>query len=215
MSMDENQFIENLADDLKPGRFWSPMKRSMGFLLVLLATNFGILLFEQGFRPGFLSEILAHPRFLIELLSASALIVCSIYYVFSSFVPGMKVSPAIKYGGLFSLLLFGISIYLSFGDFGPNSTFSGARMDCRQEVFIYSIIGLISFAYFAWTSPYPTHHFGYLYMGLASAVVPGTIMQVACMYSPMHSLDHHYGPALAVALVVGLVFPFLKSRRVS
>ena len=212
MSMNESQFLDNLANDLKPNRFWSPVTRSMLFIVFLFVSNLAVLLYEQGFRPGFVGELSSHPRFLLELLTSFSIIICCIYFTFISFVPGFKSSPWMKYLAYASVALFGLCLYLSFQSAAPESTFAGARHNCRDEVFLYSFIGLFVFSFFAFRSAYPTHKWGYLFMGISSAMVSGTIMQIACMYSPMHALDHHYGPALLVATIVGITLPWIKSR---
>ena len=204
MSQKTDALLDSLCEDLKPRRFWSPYWRSSLFFVALFAFNLIALLSEQGFRPGFLTEIAHHPRFLFGFVSGNLVVVCCFFFGFVRLTPGWQTPKWILQTGRLSFIIFVVSTAFSFVyDNTPESTFAGARHDCRTEVFLYSLIGLIGFLVFIFRSPFPTHRSGFLIMGMASALVLGALMQIACMYSPMHSLDHHYGPSFLVAAIFG------------
>lgn len=212
MSSNQGQFIENLARDLKPKRYWRPQWRALTWGLTALALNTLALLLVQSFRPGFFAQLVEHPRFLLEIASALFMACFFIYYVFLDLVPGQRLSNWMRWSLPVFLFVFLLSLYESFGTASPETSSIGARAHCLEELIIYGLMTLGTFCYFAFRSPFPLTRSGYFSMGLASAIFPGTLMQLACMYSPQHGLMVHYGPVFVMGLLSLALFPFIKSR---
>ena len=106
MSTNESQFIENLSKELLPKRNGSPSWRTGLWALWALLLNTGAMLAYQSFRPGFLQQLIDHPRFLLEIASASVLTVFFIFFVFADLVPGRKLSWSFKTFSFLSFLAF-------------------------------------------------------------------------------------------------------------
>lgn len=206
MNNREQSLIEDLVNQLEPNRSWSSFYRALGWFTFLCVFNILAFLAYQNFRPGFSSQLLTHPRFLVEIISASALTLLILYGILSDIVPGKSLSPVIKGVGVFLLLTLVYSLYLSFYNPTPEVSIVGARAFCLEEVVMYGLLGLFSCFYFVRKSDYPFTRRSYLLIGMGTTLIPAVLMQLACMYSPKHALLIHYGPIL-----VGLIFGFFLS----
>jgi hypothetical protein len=205
-----DQLIEKLTDDLQAGRHWHPVQRSLfwGSLFFVGAAT-GMFLYQE-FRPGFIDQLVEFPRFAIEVLSAFLFCNILIYLIFIAMVPGRRVSLwVLPLLGL-ALLSWLVSQVTAFTHPSPPASLIGARLHCKEEVLIYGIVGMVFFFYFVAKTQFSLKPWQYFLMGLVSGLIPGTLMQMACMYGPYHGLDYHYAPALAVALVAALFMPAFK-----
>lgn len=193
-------------NQLEPKRFWPSQWRALSWLIVLLVLNSLAFLLYQQFRPGFLNDLLNYPRLAIEIIAATGLIFLIFYFSLSDLIPGKKITLSTKlFFSLFSAVLI-LSLYFSFSLPSPESSTLGARAFCVEEVLLYGLIGLFSCFYFIKRNDFPLSRKSYLLIGAGTMLVPGFLMQLACMYSPTHGLLLHYGPIL-----FGLFFGFLFS----
>jgi uncharacterized membrane protein YdbT with pleckstrin-like domain len=48
--------------------------------------------------------------------------------------------------------------------------------------------------------------------GAAAAAIPAILMQLACMYDPLHALSYHLTPVLMVAALGALAGPVVLTR---
>lgn len=206
MQNQETSFIEDLVNQLEPRRSWPASWRSFAWFTILLVLNTFAFLAYQSFRPTAGADLLSHPRFVVEILSAIGLIVMLFYSILSDIVPGKKIPGSLKALALFFFLVLISTLYLSFSVPSPESTILGARAFCVEEVLGYGLLGLLTCFYFVRKSDYPFSRRSYLLIGAGTMLIPGFLMQLACMYSPKHALILHYGPVL-----VGLLFGFLFS----
>lgn len=193
-------------NQLEPNRSWPSSYRAFGWFIALLIFNTLAFLAYQNFRPGFTEQLIEHPRFLTEVLVALALIVFIFYIILSDIVPGKEISPLVKSIGVFLVLTLSYSLYLSFKAPTPEASIVGARPFCLEEVIVYGLVGLFTCFYFVRKSDYPFTRRSYLLIGMGTMLIPGVLMQLACLYSPKHALLIHYGP-----VVVGLLFGFFLS----
>ncbi len=210
MNKNESLFIDKLASDLKPGRQWSPVQRALLFVALTLLCNVAAFLAYQGFRPGWTTQLLQYWRFLLELICAAIFTGSLVLTLFSKMVPGRKISVLLKNVLWVSGLGFALSLLLSF--VGENSMASrvGARGLCVEEVVVYGFISAFVFLYFARKTPIGLPRQQFFIMGVAAGLIPGGLMQLACMYSPLHSLLLHYVPALVIGLLTFLLLPLFK-----
>jgi hypothetical protein len=89
---------------------------------------------------------------------------------------------------------------------------AGKRPHCFLEVLIYGapvlVVGLVLLRRLA---PLDRRRTGVV-LGAAAGAMPGLLMQLACMYVPEHILTYHIAPAVALALLGGLLGPLFLRR---
>jgi hypothetical protein len=163
----------------------------------------------QPFRVGFGKDLLAHPLFLLEELSGVALVWCGMAWAFRRAVPGAR---AAKWAGaaLVAACFFVVAVSLSLSGLGAHTTDHGARHACWLEVLACGGLTLTALAV-ALRRGYP--RFGWVQSGLLGllATLPGAVlMQLACMYSPLHGLVFHYLPMLGLVLAGLAMQRFLR-----
>ncbi|MCB0357932.1 MAG: hypothetical protein KDD40_13035, partial [Bdellovibrionales bacterium] len=196
------KLIDDLVNDLKPNRYRPPLVRTLlWFLFVVLFIAVGMI-YIQPWRVNFVDHLLNFPRFSLEIVSASAFTFFVIYWVFTSFVPGNRLSKTSLYLGLGFLLIYAFSIVASFLTPSPPASSLGARPHCVEEVFVFGIIGAMSLCYFLMKIDYQVRPTVRFLLGMGAAFIPGTLMQMACMYNPLHAFLFHYLPCL----IVGFIF---------
>ena len=210
MSDKQSHFIESLTEDLRPGRYWRPSQRAATWSLMALVVNIVVMASVQEFRPNFTEHLLQFWRFSLEILSASALTFFLIYYVFNQLVPGKKLKPLPLYIGGFGLIGFTLTLFYSFFSASPESSHLGARPLCVEEVLVYGLVGAGFFFYFVRKAQFHVARRQYFLLGLAACLIPGTLMQMACAYTPLHGALLHYFPAVLVGGLVSLILPFFK-----
>lgn len=208
--IEKNKFIENLVIKYKPQRHWHPLWRTLFWLVLIFIINVFTIALIQPFRGHFLQELIEHKIFFIEVLSIFVFLYSLVFWLFTSMVPGEKLSKSKMLIGGFSFLVFALCLSLGFIVPSPLETYEGAR-HCVYEIIIYGSIGLISFCYFLRKMDFVLSTNRYFFMGLVSALVPGILMQIACMYTPMHALKWHYGPVLIIGSL-GLLFNIVKFK---
>ncbi len=213
MNQSTNLFIEELANDLKPGRHWHPLARSAFWgSLFFLVTVVGMLAY-QSFRPHFWDQIVEHSRFAIELVSAFLMCNFLIYSIFTFMVPGRTIPKALLVLTGLAVVAWGLSQIFAFESASPPSSIVGARSYCVEEVFIYGLVGIGILFYFVQKARFPFKVWQYFLMGFVSGFIPGAVMQVACLYIPKHGLLLHYAPALVTGLLAAAVMPLLKKLK--
>lgn len=199
--MQQNKFIQDLVEDLSPDRNWRPEWRALTWWLVALLANASVMAWVQLYRPHFLTDLLTYPRFSLEILSAFILGSFLIYRSFIALIPGANAPTWVNRIGVLSAFLFIATLVVSFKDASPPASTTGARAYCVEEVFIYGLVSVISLIYFIRKTNFKVSLDKFWIMGLAAGLIPATLMQMACMYGPMHSLLLHYGPILLVSLI--------------
>ena len=210
MKKSTDLLIEELANDLKPGRDWHPIARAgFWFAVFFLVSTLGMLAY-QDFRPHFFDQLLGYTRFSLEIISI--FLVCNffLFFIFSLMIPGRKIPTTLYYLTGLVALIWLITQWTAFGSASPASSFIGARMYCVEEVFAYGVLGVGFLFYFVYKAQFRFRLWQYFLMGFVSGLIPGALMQLACMYAPKHGLLLHYGPAFATGFVALLVFPTLK-----
>ncbi|HUG09913.1 MAG TPA: hypothetical protein VMM36_02810 [Opitutaceae bacterium] len=201
---DRSEFIKSVVAGHRPAApMMLPGRRALiWFALVIVGTAIAMRV-DQEYRPGFTEQLLQHPALLIEVAAAFALTLLGAYAAFVRAVPGERVPRWAVTALWISGILFCAGLAAEFTHLAPESSSLGARAHCWTEVPIYGGAGMLAFVLmvrrgvvrFSWL-----HGLGYGIAGL----VPGTLMQLACMYEPVHNMLYHFLPALPV-IAIGLV----------
>lgn len=93
-----------------------------------------------------------------------------------------------------------------------NPSMLGKRAHCVLEAYLYSVPPLlIGHLLIAHRYALRSVRAG-IYMGISAGAIPALLMQFACMYMPAHTLTHHIGPVVPVALI-GAVLGWLSNKR--
>jgi Negative regulator of sigma F len=205
---DRNRFIREIAAGHKPVRtLWQPGPRTAVWFAVVLVVTTVAMLLRQEFRPGFAGQLVQHPVLLAEVVSALALTVLAAYAALVNAVPGARVPRPAVAATWVAGAVFAVGLATEFTVLAPESSTLGSRPHCWIEVFIYGAAGtwlMVILARRGWVRFNWLHGAGY---GIA-AVVPAALMQLACMYEPVHNMLYHFLPIIPV-LGLGL---FLMKR---
>jgi len=188
-----------------------PYKRALLWFAAAFVISVGAMRYVQVFRPGFAEQLAQHPFFLIEVASSLLFAPLGAYVALARATPGERI-PRWAITGLWILAaLLVIGLAAGFTSLAPESSTVGARHACWLEVLVYGSICLLLFAgmvlrglvRFSWCR-------GVLF-GLIAGLVPASLMQLACMYSPPHGLMFHYLPVVLL-VPAGLVVMRLFHR---
>jgi hypothetical protein len=185
------------------------------FFLALVYITSCLLLFGP-FRPGWTDQILAHPRFGVELVAGLG---ASLLFALAGFrlaIPGLSVR-LIQLAGLFLLLIWLGSFMLGVGGFPAiEGSMLGKREGCVREALILSVPPLMV-ALFLIRRRFVLHPVRTAAsLAGATAIIPAALMQISCMYDPVHIITHHVFPAALVLTMVVLIvalFPGIGIRN--
>lgn len=210
---DKQAFIKELATEQRRRRpLMRPSARAMLWFMAVFIVSAVWMHSVQVFRPGFAGQLVHHPFFMIEIASALLFSAAAAYVLFTRSTPGERTSRGMKAGLWILAVLFVIGFAAGFSPLAPETSTVGARHECWLEVVKYGAFGLglfivmirRGFIRFSWKR-------GVLY-GLIAGLVPAALMQLACMFNPMHALIFHYLPVV-VLVPVGLLAMRIIQRR--
>lgn len=210
----KKEFIQELATDLKPApSLLSPPLRGALWFYVSLALVGGAMYAIQPFRESALTD-LTSPRFVIETLLPLIALFSLGLLAFLLAIPGVFVSKAWQILAFVPFVLFVGSVSLGlFTSASLEPSMVGKRPFCFYEVLGLSWIAvLVMIVLLRRAFVFQKIQTGVM-VGLASAAIPMTLMQVACMYVPDHILGHHILPALLIGGVVGGLAPLLFWKK--
>ena len=156
-------------------------------------------------RSNAFSQLIAEPRFMLEMFAGLTAIVLTTVAAFRRTLPGALSKPIQMTARIAVLFWIGLNVY---GLFDPAITPStdGYRSYCVFETFIYALPPLFSAGFLARRRlVLELTHTGFG-LGLAAGMIPAWYMQMACMYAPEHMLKFHLLPAIVVAVLGLLLF---------
>lgn len=194
--------IEYLVDDLTPtGRPSRPGRSALAWWLMAMLCTAAVMALIQPFRPGFVTQLIATPRFALETLLGVVVCFGIAWTAFALGVPDVR-SPWRRARVPLVLLviwfaLFGVALL---APVLPPSM-AGKRPHCALEVLVYAapltIIGLIMIRRML-----PLHAASTgAWMGFAAGLIPAFLMQLACMHEPWHIIQLHLAPTFGAAMV--------------
>lgn len=161
------------------------------------------------FRDGFLLQIINYPRFGLEIITGTLLIVFLSFKAIGLGIPGRRmglVNAALLVLVVFGALLISLSVF--YQPAAPASM-SGKRSFCFTEGLAIGLILLCSMLHIVRRrAPFNRFQVG-VFSGAAACCVTFLIMHVACMYVPSHVVTHHISPIFIMAAVGGLIGPLL------
>lgn len=206
MSKSRQQLIAELAADAQPLKRPGQIGRQVGVWLLVSAVLVGVaIVFGGPMRPQAAAQLAHSRQFFAESVLGIAAIVALAVAAFRSGIPAPR--PMYR-RALPALLILAAWIVLHvYGIFDPALTpsMSGKRAACWLEALLYGMPGL---AFGCWWLrqgwPLQARWSGAL-LGLAAGAMPALTMQFACMYAPLHIIEFHLLPGLALGAVGALL----------
>lgn len=192
--------IDKLTHDLTPVGSTTPTLRQamlwwLGSWIYVAVLSWWV----QPFRPGALGQLRANPQFAIETLIGLAAGLLVALLAFSQAVPGATRSwlkPA-------AIVLTAIWIGGYLGGLAAPAlvpSMDGKRALCFLEVAIHAALPLLTGWLLLRRGFFLTPQRTGLAIGAAAGMLPGLLMQLACLYQPAHILSHHIAPIAVTAL---------------
>lgn len=210
--------IEDLSSKLEPVRSIRPpgLIAVISFaasilLLAGLTYNYGPM------QPERLSELklllLIVPEFLFAMLAG----IFGSLAAHADSVPGTPLGVKLfqKICLFFSSLLF---LYLWFQVFVPLYPYSdlGKRPHCGFESFLYPFVpAMITYTLIFKNRLFAQPIKSSMIYGLAMGIPMATIMQIFCMYEPVHAITYHFLPSLVFVFTVAGVSDQIWRRNIS
>lgn len=216
MSDSKNDFIDQLSQKLVPVKVLPrPLQRAMLWFPLLLFGVMAISVLLDDYRAGFAAQIVAYGRFQIELIAALVLSFVTLYISFSRVIPGAPVNQTITWFVRMTALLLASSLIWSLIDASPAASTQGVRAYCELEVTVYGLLLVVFFSL--------KNRHGYfaggmgqrMQLGVSLGLIPAFLMQLGCMYDPLHGLVFHYLPVLLVALLAMVLVRVLSRSGVN
>ncbi|MBN7796160.1 NrsF family protein [Parahaliea mediterranea] len=204
--------IRDLSRDLAPVRpRRAPGVLALVWLVVALLAVAAATSFTGPWRPGVLAQLGAAPRFALEvalgLLSVSGLSV----YLFRLAIPGRASRRgAVAVTAVFAMWLWVLLWNALAPPLAPSML--GKRPHCAVEVVLFALLPALCGAWLL-LRRYPLRPVATLSgIVLASALLPALLMQLACMYDPVHGALFHWLPAVILSLSAGALLYGLRRR---
>jgi len=205
--------IHTLVDDLTPtGPPSRPGLSALAWWLVAMGGTAAVMAGVQPFRPGFVGQLIATPRFTIETILGVVACFAMAWAAFALGIPDVR-SPWRRARVPLVLLtvwfaLFGAALLAPV----LTPSMAGKRPHCVLEVVLYAapltVAGLIVMRRMLPLNAASTG----AWMGFAAGLIPAFLMQLACMHEPLHIIKLHLAPTVGAA-VVGSLFGWWLLRR--
>jgi hypothetical protein len=195
-----DKLIDSLSAGLKPVRP-SPPVDGTALLWLIASVGFviGITAWFGPIRANALAQLASEPRFALETALGFFAIAVTSVIAFRTALPGGTQRRMVLAGiGLITLWLANYALGLAFPALEPSML--GKRDHCFSETLLFALppVGLALLLSRRFYPLRPVHSASLFC--LAAAMLPALYMQIACMYIPLHILQMHIAPALAVTL---------------
>ncbi len=210
MRHDFDKVIDDLAQDLQPARkLLSPLRLTLLWWTASWGFVVGTALLTAPLRPGALDNLVTVPQFTIEIATGLLAGFLVSLAAFRLAVPGLS-SNRWLLSVVVALFCTWVLAYVVGLEYPALMTgMMGKRPHCALEMLAYSTPLLLAAAWlFARRYTIRSVRAGLL-AGAAAGAVPALMMQLACMYEPVHILKYHMAPIVCVALFGALLFYFL------
>jgi hypothetical protein len=201
--------ISELTDDLQPVR---PPLRPVPTLLLWLGFSLAYVvtmtLWLGPFRDGVVMQLLEYPRFLLEMTAAAAAILCFGLSAFRQAVPGLS-SKTLQRWGIGLSIGWVVSFLAGFIDPVFEPSMLGKREHCTLELYLLAGPPLVIARWLQHRVYILQPNNSMALAAVAAGMIPGALMQAACMYEPGHILLYHVAPVgvvVAAALAAAVLF---------
>ena len=215
MSNQDQQHIQTLVSDLTPTKRPFPPDAIAMIWLMLSAVYAGAITLLLGpIRPGAIDQMLSGGLFTLEVASGAFCIIMLALAAMRCAVPGAPVRILIWAGAISGVLWIGHWLA------GPwvqvlEPSMLGKREHCAWEAYLASVPPLIAGLWLQARRFVLQPQAAAVLIALGAGFIPTWIMQLACMYEPLHILKFHLLPALILALTTSAalaIYLALKQR---
>jgi len=208
-----DELIADLSRDLAPVKP-APNINVLALVWFLGSAVFVIVVTHLAgpVRPGAFSQLASEPRFLLETLLGVAAIIWVSMVAFRAAIPA-ALSKTFAIAGVILMSLW-LAQYV-FGLVSPalEPSVLGERAHCYLETMAYSFPPIL-IALFLVRRLYPLHFLRTsMTLSLAAGMISALYMQLACMYEPLHILEFHILPGLAMVLIGAATAAIWRLRR--
>jgi hypothetical protein len=200
--MSRPDFVDALVADLTPVRPATPWFRAMITWCLLSWLIVGGSILAMGpLRDGIFLELMASPRFALELALGFAAGLAAIWAGLELGVPGAPSAPRLWTPPV--LFFGGWVLAVSYGLIQPStaSATGGMRMHCFMQTLLVSLPPCTVALYFLRGRIVYSQYGAGLLVGAAAAAIPALWMQVACLGGPPHILMFHLSPIVIIGLL--------------
>lgn len=205
--------IRGLVDDLKPtGHPPDVRLTALAWCFASLLVTAAIMALVQPYRPGFTTQLVEFPRFAIETLLGLAVCAGIARAAFANGIPDVRAHwrrarvPLLLLAAWLGLFLFAIISPVL-----PPSM-AGKRPFCFLEIFLYAapltVVGLLLVRRLLPLQPSITG----AWMGFAAGLLPGFLMQLACMHDAVHNITWHLLPTVGAGAMGALLGRWLLGK---
>lgn len=199
---DRSELIRELSGGLEPTRA-SPAPARLAALWVLGAVAFcaAAIGVSGPFRPEWLAQLLSVPQFGLETGLGLVAIATVALFAFELGQPG---APGIARKQRWACAALGAwLVMVALGLVHPalQADISSYRPYCYAEVLGYGVLlAAVGILALRWLAPLERAWSGFVTGAMAGAI-PALVMQLGCIYDPLHNLAWHLAPVFAVALL--------------
>lgn len=207
---DTDELINRLSlDRLIPDSVMPSGRVTLVWYFLTVAYVTACLLVLGPLRPGWSDQMLAHPRFALEFVAGLGASVLFALAGFRLAIPGLSVR-SIQFVGVFLLVIWLGSFLFGMGGYPAiEGSMQGKREGCVSEALILSGPPLVV-AILLIRRRFVLHPVrAAASLAGATAMIPAGLMQIACMYDPVHIFTYHVLPATLVLVMVVLVVVLL------
>ena len=210
--MNDDELIHSLKNDLLPVRRpWPPGRVALFWLLASGAYALVLAALLGPFRPGFEAQLLTAPRFALEMLTGLGALVCFLVTALAESIPGAA-SRWIRFAGWALFAGWLGQFVIGFVSPALEPSMLGKRDLCVWEAYLYSVPPLLVLVRLQWRRFVLEPRSAVLHASLAAGILPALVMQIACMYEPVHALSFHVLPIALLAIAAVLVADLLVRR---
>ena len=205
MKHSQSEFIDQLLVDQSSIRASSS---SLSRLIVwgLFSSIFLFLLYKflWGFRPRFYSEF-SDLFFLAESMLPFLASFWALSFAFKLGTPGRAAPPPLL--AISAVLMFFYILFQAINYLQPSGvyTMAGKRPMCHVEIMVYSTALWGVFIFLMRTAAPVKKRTQSFLIGFSCASLNVGMMQISCMYEPLHILKLHVGPLIVFTLITTLI----------
>jgi hypothetical protein len=211
--MSRERLIDSLAGDLTPVTPpLRPLPAALAWWLGSWVFVIAVTLATGPMRSGFETQLATIPRFALECLVGLAASLAAIWGALELAVPGPR-SVWRRTAAAASLLGLWLVAYV-IGTWAPaiEPSMLGKREGCFYQTLVFAVAPFLVGLWLLRRRVVLDRAWAGLWLGAAAAGIPALIMQVACMYDPLHMLEAHLLPVLMIA-GLGAVSAGIALRR--